>query len=50
MKYFFFITNAYIRMDILMDDLKGNKKLTPIPDDGAGDIAIWNKVRLVILH
>ncbi|EOR02802.1 hypothetical protein E3P92_04134 [Wallemia ichthyophaga] len=31
------------RMDTLMDDLKSNKKLTPIPDDGSGDIAIWNK-------
>ncbi len=30
-----------------MDDLKGNSKLRPIVDDGAGDIALWNKVSWV---
>ena len=32
------------RMEDLMEDLQGNKKLRPIVDDGAGDIALWNKV------
>ena len=31
------------RMEDLMDNLKGNSKLRPIVDDGAGDIALWNK-------
>jgi hypothetical protein len=29
-----------------MDDLQGNAKLRPIIDDGAGDVALWNKVCL----
>jgi hypothetical protein len=31
------------RMQQLMDDLHGNAKLRPIVDDGAGDVALWNK-------
>ncbi|BEI93960.1 uncharacterized protein CcaverHIS019_0604190 [Cutaneotrichosporon cavernicola] len=31
------------RMEVLMDDLQGNAKLRPIIDDGAGDVALWNK-------
>jgi hypothetical protein len=34
------------RMEKLMDDLQGNAKLRPIIDDGAGDVALWNKVCL----
>lgn len=33
------------RMEDLMDDLQGNAKLRLIADDGAGDVALWNKVR-----
>lgn len=32
------------RMEVLMDDLQGNSKLRPVIDDGAGDVALWNKV------
>ena len=32
------------RLDSLMGDLQNNSKLRPIKDDGAGDIALWNKV------
>lgn len=32
------------RMEALMDDLQNNAKLRPIIDDGAGDVALWNKV------
>jgi hypothetical protein len=32
------------RMEDLMGDLHNNSKLRPIIDDGAGDIALWNKV------
>ena len=32
------------RMEDLMSDLHHNRKLRPIVDDGAGDIALWNKV------
>ena len=31
------------RMEDLMDDLQGNAKLRLIADDGAGDVALWNK-------
>lgn len=31
------------RLEDLMDDLQKNAKLRPIIDDGAGDIALWNK-------
>jgi hypothetical protein len=31
------------RLEDLMGDLQGNSKLRPIIDDGAGDIALWNK-------
>ena len=50
--FLLFIVDIFIaiRMDQLMDDLTHNKKLTPIPDDGAGDIALWNKVRFFSLH
>lgn len=33
-----------LRMEDLMGDLQGNSKLRPIVDDGAGDVALWNKV------
>ena len=35
------------RMEDLMNDLQGNSKLRPIIDDGAGDIALWNKVHII---
>ncbi len=38
------------RLHLLMDDLQGNSKLRPIVDDGAGDIALWNKVCHSLLH
>lgn len=38
------LVNCIGRMEHLMDDLQGNSKLRPIIDDGAGDIALWNKV------
>jgi hypothetical protein len=31
-------------LEALMNDLQENSKLRPIIDDGAGDIALWNKV------
>ncbi|KAL1408239.1 Hairy/enhancer-of-split with YRPW motif protein 2 [Vanrija albida] len=31
------------RMDALMSDLQNNATLRPIVDDGAGDVALWNK-------
>lgn len=37
------LVNCIGRMEHLMDDLQGNSKLRPIIDDGAGDIALWNK-------
>jgi len=37
------LVNCIHRMEDLMDDLQGNSKLRPIIDDGAGDIALWNK-------
>lgn len=38
------LVNCVHRMEDLMEDLQGNSKLRPIIDDGAGDIALWNKV------
>jgi hypothetical protein len=38
------LVNCIHRMEDLMGDLQGNSKLRPIIDDGAGDIALWNKV------
>jgi hypothetical protein len=39
------------RLDGLMGDLQNNSKLRPIKDDGAGDIALWNKVSVELsLH
>lgn len=38
------LINCIHRLDDLMDDLHNNSKLRPIIDDGAGDIALWNKV------
>ena len=32
------------RLEDLKNDLQNNAKLRPIIDDGAGDIALWNKV------
>ncbi|KAL7424998.1 Hairy/enhancer-of-split with YRPW motif protein 2 [Cryptotrichosporon argae] len=37
------LVNCIHRMEDLMGDLQGNSKLRPIIDDGAGDIALWNK-------
>jgi hypothetical protein len=31
------------RMEDLLDSLKANDKLRYIADDGAGDVALWNK-------
>lgn len=31
------------RMEGLMHDLSGNKKLRPIVDDNEADVALWNK-------
>ncbi len=31
------------RMEALMVDLSGNKKLRPIIDDNEADVALWNK-------
>ena len=31
------------RMEQLMSDLGGNRKLRPIVDDGEADVALWNK-------
>lgn len=44
------LVNCIGRMEHLMGDLQGNSKLRPIIDDGAGDIALWNKVGLLILQ
>ena len=38
------LVNCIHRLEDLMNDLQGNSKLRPIIDDGAGDIALWNKV------
>lgn len=38
------LINCIHRLDDLMADLQQNSKLRPIKDDGAGDIALWNKV------
>lgn len=38
------LINCVHRMEELMDDLQKNAKLRPIADDGAGDVALWNKV------
>lgn len=40
------LINCIHRLDDLMADLQQNSKLRPIKDDGAGDIALWNKVSL----
>ncbi|GAA5827619.1 hypothetical protein JCM11251_001759 [Rhodosporidiobolus azoricus] len=37
------LTECISRMEDLMDDLHANSVLTPIVDDGEGDIALWNK-------
>ncbi|ODN78566.1 hypothetical protein L202_04177 [Cryptococcus amylolentus CBS 6039] len=37
------LINCIKRMENLMNDLQGNSKLRPIIDDGAGDVALWNK-------
>lgn len=37
------LINCIHRLEDLMGDLQGNSKLRPIVDDGAGDIALWNK-------
>lgn len=37
------LINCIHRLEDLMGDLQGNSKLRPIIDDGAGDIALWNK-------
>lgn len=37
------LVNCVRRMEELMDDLQNNAKLRPIVDDGAGDVALWNK-------
>lgn len=37
------LVNCIHRLEDLMGDLQGNSKLRPIIDDGAGDIALWNK-------
>nr|ODN95581.1 hypothetical protein L204_04122 [Cryptococcus depauperatus CBS 7855] len=37
------LVNCIQRMEHLMGDLQNNSKLRPIVDDGAGDIALWNK-------
>lgn len=39
------LVNCIHRLEALMTDLHENSKLRPIIDDGAGDIALWNKVR-----
>jgi len=38
------LVNCIHRLEALMNDLQENSKLRPIIDDGAGDIALWNKV------
>lgn len=37
------LVNCIHRAEDLMGDLQGNSKLRPIVDDGAGDVALWNK-------
>ncbi|ORY34912.1 hypothetical protein BCR39DRAFT_515577 [Naematelia encephala] len=37
------LVNCIHRMEDLMADLQNNAKLRPIVDDGAGDVALWNK-------
>ncbi|WVF68552.1 hypothetical protein IAT40_003320 [Kwoniella sp. CBS 6097] len=37
------LVNCIHRLEDLMGDLQGNSKLRPIIDDGAGDVALWNK-------
>lgn len=44
------LVNCIHRMDDLMGDLQNNSKLRPIKDDGAGDIALWNKVSATQFH
>jgi hypothetical protein len=38
------MVNCVRRLEELMEDLQTNAKLRPIVDDGAGDVALWNKV------
>lgn len=38
-----------LRMEDLMHDLQSNSKLRPIVDDGAGDVALWNKVPIALI-
>jgi hypothetical protein len=42
------LVNCVHRMEDLMQDLQGNSKLRPIIDDGAGDVALWNKVSTAV--
>ncbi len=44
------LVNCIHRMDSLVDDLHNNSKLRLIIDDGAGDIALWNKVSHFVLR
>jgi len=44
------LINCIHRLEALMNDLQENSKLRPIIDDGAGDIALWNKVSYVVLE
>ena len=37
------LTACIAKMEDLMEDLQGNRQLTPIVDDGEGDVALWNK-------
>ena len=37
------LVNCIHRLEDLMDDLQNNAQLRPIIDDGAGDVALWNK-------
>ncbi len=37
------LTECIAKMEDLMEDLQGNRQLTPIVDDGEGDVALWNK-------
>lgn len=42
------LINCIHRLEDLMGDLHNNSKLRPIVDDGAGDIALWNKVSILL--
>lgn len=37
------LVGCVLRMEQLLTDLRENSKLRPIIDDGAGDVALWNK-------